>query len=147
MQQREARDRNVRRIEYIIRHEKQIAEAVREARLSVFGQPEIPGGGSAISKPTEAMAIRLADELQEVVVDGRPVEQPERWLKVISAVREWCGQDVIRAEIFKRRYSGEGYIRTCYDLHIVQQTYSVFLRDIRDFAIKCACQMQLIKVF
>lgn len=147
MQQREARDRNVRRIEYMIRHEKQIAEAVEEARLSVFGQPEIPGGGSAISKPTEAMAIRLADELREVDVDGRSVEWPERWLKVISAVREWCGQDTIREEIFRRRYSGEGYIRTCYDLHIVQQTYSVFLRDIRDFAIKCACQMQLIKVF
>ena len=147
MQQREARDRNVRRIEYMIRHEKQIAEAVEEARLSVFGQPEIPGGGSAISKPTEAIAIRLADELSEVSVDGRTVEWPERWLKVISAVREWCGQDTIREEIFRRRYSGEGYIRTCYDLHIVQQTYSVFLRDIRDFAIKCACQMQLIKVF
>ena len=147
MQQREARDRNVRRIEYMIRHEKQIAEAVEEARLSVFGQPEIPSGGSAISKPTEAMAIRLADELREVDVDGRPVEWPERWLKVISAVRDWCGQDTIREEIFRRRYSGEGYIRTCYDLHIVQQTYSVFLRDIRDFAIKCACQMQLIKVF
>lgn len=147
MQQREARDRNVRRIEYMIRHEKQIAEAVKEARLSVFGQPEIPGGGSAISKPTEAMAIRLADELQEVVVDGRPVEHPERWLKVISAVRQWCGQDTIREEIFRRRYSGEGYIRTCYALHISQTTYSVMIIEIRNYALQCACQMQLIKVF
>ena len=147
MQQREARDRNVRRIEYMIRHEKQIAEAVEEARLSVFGQPEIPSGGSAISKPTEAMAIRLADELSEVSVDGRPIERPERWLKVISAVREWCGQDTIRKEIFRRRYSGEGYIKTCYALHIAQATYSVILFEIRNYALQCACQMQLIKVF
>ena len=147
MQQREARDRNVRRIEYMIRHEKQIAEAVEEARLSVFGQPEIPGGGSAISKPTEAMAIRLADELREVDVDGRPVEWPERWLKVISAVRDWCGQDTIREEIFRRRYSGEGYIRTCLALHIAQATYSVIMFEIRNYALQCACQMQLVKVF
>ncbi len=147
MQQREARDHNVRQVEYMIRREKQIAEAVEEVRLSVFRPPEIPGGGSSISRPTESQAIRLAEELQEVTVDGRSIEWPERWLKVISAVREWCGQDVIREEIFRRRYSGEGYIKTCYDLHIVQQTYSVFLRDIRDYAIKCACQVQLIKVF
>jgi len=147
MQQRRARDRNVRLIEYMICHEKQIAEAVEEARLSVFVAPEIPSGGSAISKPTEAQAIRLADELREVDVDGRSVEWPERWLKVISAVRKWCGRDTIRKEVFRRRYKGDGYVSTCQAIHIAQQTYSDVLGRIRDYEVKCACQAQLIKVF
>ena len=147
--QRESRDANVRKIEYMIRHERQIAEAVTEAKLAPRGHTGgAPSGHSFVSDPTAAQAIRNADEVSLVEIDGGGrVEWPERWLKVVSAVRNWCGNDSIRGEIFKRRYAGESYIMTCDALHIVQQTYSVFLRDIRDYAIKCACQMQLIKVF
>ena len=147
--QRESRDANVRKIEFMIRHEKQIAEAVAEAKLAPRGHTGgAPSGHSFVSDPTAAQAIRNADEVSIVdLAGGGRVEFPERWLKVIAAVREWCGQDSIRGEIFKRRYAGESYITTCYTLHIVQQTYSVLLRDIRDYAIKCACQVQLIKVF
>jgi hypothetical protein len=81
------------------------------------------------------------------MVDGRKVFFPERWLSVIAAVREWCGKDSIKAEIFRRRYSGESYLSTCYALHIAQATYSVMMFEIRNFAIQCACQAQLVQVF
>lgn len=148
MQQRQARDKNVRKIEYMIRHEKQIAEAVQEAKLAPRGHTGGDHvGHSYIPDPTAAQALRIADEIPAVLVDGRKVYWPERWLTVIHAVREWCGQDSIRAEIFKRRYSGESYLSTCYTLHISQTTYSVMMFEIRNFAIQCACQAQLVQVF
>ena len=147
--QRESRDGNIRRVEWHIRHEKEIREAVAEAKLSTGGHTGgAPTGHTYISDPTANQAIRQADEVRVVNLEsGSKVEWPERWLSVINAVRAWCGEDFIRSEIFKRRYKGEGYVSSCCDLHIVQQTYSLILRDIRDYAIKCACQMQLVKVF
>lgn len=146
--QRESRDANVRKIEYMIRHEREIREAVEEARLAPrWHAGDAPSRQRFAADPTAAQALRLADEIPVVQVDGRPVEWPERWLKVIAAVREWCGADTIRAELFRRRYSGEGYISTCNGLHIAQATYSVLMFEIRTYAIQCACQMQLIKVF
>lgn len=146
--QRESRDANVRKIEYMIRHEKAIADAVEEVKLSPRGHTGgTPTGHSYIPDPTASQALRRAAEIPVVMVDGRKVFFPERWLAVINAVREWCGKDSIKAEIFRRRYSGESYLSTCYALHIAQATYSVMMFEIRNFAIQCACQAQLVQVF
>ncbi len=149
MQQREARDHNVRRIEYMIRHEKEITQAVDEAKHSPRGHSGgAATGHSFVSDPTAAQAIRLADELTIVQVAGRDVFYPERWLKVISALRSWCGRDNIRAEIFRRKYhTGEGYHRTCFALHIAERTYYDILAEIRGYALQCAAQAQVVKVF
>ena len=65
--QRESRDANVRKIEYMIRHEKQIAEAVTEAKLAPRGHTGgAPSGHSFVSDPTAAQAIRNADEVSIV---------------------------------------------------------------------------------
>ena len=146
--QRESRDANVRKIEYMIRHEKAIADAVEEVKLAPRGHTGGDHvGHSYIPDPTAAQALRRAAEIPVVMVDGRKVFFPERWLAVIGAVREWCGKDSIKAEIFRRRYSGESYLSTCYALHIAQATYSVMMFEIRNFAIQCACQAQLVQVF
>ena len=147
--QRESRDANVRKIEYMIRHERQIAEAVTEAKLAPRGHTGgAPSGHNYVSDPTAAQAIRNADEVSLVEIDGGGrVEWPERWLKVVGAVRSWCGNDTIRAEIFKRRYNGESYLSTCCFLRVTQHTYHDILQEIRQYAIQCACQVQLIKVF
>jgi len=149
--QRESRDVNIRKIEYMIRHEREIADAVEEAKRSpsqnLCGEHT---GRSYIPDPTAAQAIRNAEELQEVSVDGRPVEWPERWLKVISAVRSWCGEDSIRGEIFRRRYGGhrkESRFMTMGALHIAERTYYAVLDDIRSYAIQCAAQAQVVRVF
>ena len=149
--QRESRDANVRKIEYMIRHEKEIAEAVAEARLS----PSSNSGGehtrlSYVPDPTAAQAIRNAEEVIRVSVEGRMVEWPERWLKVINAVRSWCGEDSIRGEIFRRRYGGfrkESRFMTMGALHIAERTYYSVLDDIRAYAIQCAAQAQVVRVF
>ena len=147
--QRESRDANVRKIEYMIRHEKQIAEAVTEAKLAPrWHTGGAPSGHSFVSDPTAAQAIRNADEVSLVeIYGGGRVEWPERWLKVVSAVRNWCGNDTIRAEIFKRKYDGEVYHATCYALHIAERTYYDILAEIRGYALQCAAQMQVVKIF
>ena len=144
--QRESRDANVRKIEYMIRHERQIAEAVEEAKLAPRGHTG-GAGHSFVSDPTAAQAIRNADEVSLVEIDGGRVEWPERWLKVVSAVRAWCGNDTIRAEIFKRRYVGEWYRETCDKLNIASSTYNFMLGEIRGYALQCAAQAQVIKIF
>jgi len=149
--QRESRDANVRKIEYMIRHEKQIAEAVEEAKLSPSSN--LSGehtGHSYIPDPTASQAIRHAAEVPKVFVDGRTVEWPERWLKVIRAVRAWCVEDSIRGEIFRRRYGGhrkESRFLTMDSLHIAERTYYSVLDDIRAYAIQCAAQAQVVRVF
>ena len=147
--QRESRDANVRKIEYMIRHEKQIAEAVTEAKLAPRGHTGgAPSGHSFVSDPTAAQAIRNADEVSLVEIDGGGrIEWPERWLKVVGAVRAWCGNDTIRAEIFRRKYGGEVYHATCAVLHIAERTYYDILAEIRGYALQCAAQVQVIKIF
>lgn len=148
MQQREARDHNVRKIEWAIRNERRIAEAIEESRLAPGGYTGGgPSGHSYVSDPTAAQAIRATVEVRSVMIDGRRLEWPERWLDVISAVRNWCGKDTIRAEIFKRRYKGDSYLSTCHKLHIAERTYHYALHDIRVFAVQCAAQAQVIRVF
>lgn len=148
--QRESRDANVRKIEYMIRHERQIAEAVTEAKLAPRGHTGgAPSGHSFVSDPTAAQAIRNADEVSLVEIDGGGrVEWPERWLRVVRAVRSWCGRDTIKAAIFERRYSlGENSSCTCMGINVEVPTYYVILREIRNFALACAAQEQIVKVF
>ena len=149
--QRESRDANVRKIEYMIRHEKQIAEAVEEAKLSPSQNLSgVHTRSSYVPDPTAAQAIRNAEEVPMVSVEGRPVEWPERWLKVIRAVRSWCNEDSIREGIFRRRYGsgrGESRYSTMYALHIAERTYYNVLDDIRAYAIQCAAQAQVVRVF
>ncbi len=147
MTQRESRDGNVRRIEWAIRHEKEIHDAIEEAKLAPRGHTGGALGHSFISDPTAAQAIRRAVEVRRVDVGGRPLEWPERWIAVVCAVRNWCDRDTVRAEIFKRRYSGESYISTCHSLHIAEQTYHFILKEIRGYALQAAAQAQVVKVF
>ena len=148
--QRESRDANVRKIEYMIRHERQIAEAVTEAKLAPRGHTGgAPSGHSFVSDPTAAQAIRNADEVSLVEIDGGGrVEWPERWLKVVGAVRNWCNNDIFKAAIFTRRYEqNENSHATCAAVNIEINTYYYFLREIRNYAAQCAAQCQVIRVF
>ncbi len=146
--QRQARDHNVRKIEWAIRNERRIAEAVEEARLSPGGHTGgSPTGHTYISDPTASQAIRRAEEVCLVDVCGRRLEWPERWLAVVGAVRTWCNRDAVRAEIFRRRYAGESYIVTCAALHIAEQTYHFALKEIRGYSLQAAAQAQVVRVF
>ena len=147
--QRRSRDKNVRAFEFMMRNERKIRQAVEEARASKKGSTgRTPTGHAYISDPTAGEAIRNAEELHFVEIEGGGrVEWPERWLRVIDAVRAWCEPDAIRVEILRRRYSGESYIITCTAIHISERRYHDILFQLRSYALQCAAQMQVVKVF
>lgn len=147
MSQRESRDGNVRRIEWAIRHEKEIVDAVAEEKFAPKRSGGSSRGRSYVSDPTAVQAIRQAEEVRLVDVCGRRLEWPERWLSVVGAVRTWCNRDAVRAEIFRRRYAGESYIVTCAALHIAEQTYHFALKEIRGYSLQAAAQAQVVRVF
>ena len=147
--QRRSRDKNVRAFEFMMRNERKIRDAVEETRVSKKGSTgRTPTGHAYISDPTAGEAIRNAEELHFVEIEGGGrVEWPERWLRVIDAVRAWCEPDAIRVEILRRRYSGESYIITCTAIHISERRYHDILFQLRSYALQCAAQMQVVKVF
>ena len=149
--QRRTGNRNIDTIEDIFRREKEIREAVLEAKISGGGHTGgAASGHSYISDPTPAAALRRAVELNSVTLypSKERIFRPEAWLSVVDAVRAWCGRDSIKAEIFKRRYSGkENSYSTCMEIHVEKSTYYSILMEIRNFAIACAAQEQLVRVF
>lgn len=147
--QRRSRDKNVRAFEFMMRNERKIRDAVEETRVSKKGSTgRTPTGHAYISDPTAGEAIRNVEELSFVEIEGGGrVEWPERWLRVIDAVRAWCEPDAVRAEILRRRYNGESYVVTCREVHISSRVYHDVLYKIRVYAVQCAAQVQVIKVF
>lgn len=153
--QRRSRDKNVRTFEFMIRNERKIREAVEEARANKGGHSGgTPTGHAFISDPTAGEAIRNAEELSFVELDGGGrVEWPERWISVIDAVRAWCEPSYLRREILRRKYAGESWVRTCSEIkdakneYIKESKYRRILAAIRNYALQCAAQVQVIKVF
>lgn len=153
--QRRSRDRNVRAFEFMMRNERKIREAVKEVRLCKKGHTGgAPTGHAHIADPTAGEAIRRAEELSFVEIEGGGrVEWPERWLRVIDAVRVWCEPFYLRREILRRRYSGESWIRTCAevkvskDRRLTESKYRRIVAEICNYAVKCAAQMQVVKIF
>lgn len=153
--QRRSRDKNVRAFEFMMRSERKIREAVEEARASKKSRTgRTPTGHAYIPDPTAGEAIRNAEELHFVEIEGGGrIEWPERWLRVIDAVRAWCEPIPIRREILRRRYSGEGWVKTCAEIktaegrHLSESKYHRIVMGICNYAVKCAAQMQVVKIF
>lgn len=98
---------NREEIDFVFRHEREIREAVLEAKLGGDGHT----GGSAsghsyISDPTPASALRRVGEVGCVMIRDsigeRKIVHPEMWLKAVSSVREWCRRDNVFSAIFER---------------------------------------------
>ena len=148
--QRRCRVKNIDRIEEMFRREKELRETVLERKLGGGGRTGgAPTGHSYVSDPTAVGALRLAAKLNSVALfNGYIVYQPEAWLSVIDAVKTWCGRDELRSEIYRRRYKlGESYKTSCWDLHISSSTYHFLLVEIRNYALACAAQAQVVRVF
>jgi len=146
--QRQSSNLCIRKIEYVFYHEKSISDAVLEARNEPGGHTGGNAGHAFVSDPTAIKAIKNAEELKVITIDGdHKVSYPERWLRVCAAVREDSNTDAIKREIFRRRYGGEPYQRTCADVCIGETTYWMNLKEIRSYALACACQEGLVKVF
>ena len=144
---RESSDDAIRRIEWVFRREKAIRQAVYEKRMDRGGFTGGDGNGHCrISDPTALQAIRNVIELETIIIDdGGRIMYPEKWLRVIDKMREWCKEDTINAEIFRRRYEDEeAYYRTSMELHITGALYYQRLLKIRNQAKIFAAYEQLI---
>ena len=149
MQQRRTGDANIDKIENVFRQEREIRDAVLEAMVGAGGHT---GGGSTghsfISDPTAATALKRAELDCVILPTTDRIFRPTSWLAVIDAVRSWCGRDTIKAELFRRRYAvGESRHSTCREINIEKSTYYAILGEIRNYALQCAAQMQLIRIF
>ena len=153
--QRRSRNKHVRLVEFIFRNEIEIWEAVEKERS--IGTGKMGGASSGhvhISDPTANEAIRNVGELRCVFIrNGVKIDWPERWLRIIDAVRDWCEPNVLKREILRRRYSGESWVKTCADIkvspdkHLSESKYHRVVGQICTFAVQCAVQMQVIKIF
>lgn len=132
-------------VEWHLFREKEIKQAVDEARLDVASTGA--GSSAIISSPTESTALRNITQLSKVVLsDGSEVVRPELWLLAIKKIYE--GLNKKQKTIAKKRYrQGEPYMRTCINLTISQTTYFQTLTSIRNYAVVVAVQAGLIKVF
>ena len=132
-------------VEWHLFHEKEIRQAVDEARLDVASTGA--GSSAIISSPTESAALRNITPLSKVVLsDGSEVVKPELWLLAIKKI--YAGLDKKQKTIAKKRYrQGESYIKTCLNLTISQNTYFNTLTAIRNYAVVVAVQAGLVKVF
>jgi hypothetical protein len=133
-------------------HDK-IRQAVFEARND-SGAGKTGGNGSGhafVSDPTANVAIRKVSPLHAVTIEiGKneveTIKWPEKWLAVIEATyRRYEGGSV--ESLLKRRYDGETHAQTCMELCISQNVYYCILREVSQFALACACQVGLVKIF
>ena len=152
--QRRSRNKHVRTVEFMFRNEIEIWEAVEKAKHRTGGNMGGASSGHAfISDPTATEAIRNAEELRFVEIrNGVRIEWPERWLRIIDAVRDWCEPNVLKREILRRRYSGESWVKTCAEIkvkdkHLTESKYHRVVAQICTFAVQCAAQMQVVKIF
>lgn len=132
-------------VEWHLFREKEIRQAVDEARLDVASTGA--DSSAIISSPTESAALRNITPLSKVVLsDGSEVFRPELWLLAIKKI--YAGLDKKQKTIAKKRYrQGESYIKTCLNLTISQNTYFNTLTAIRNYAVVVAVQAGLVKVF
>lgn len=74
------------------------------------------------------------------------IKQPEKWLQVIEATyTQYSGGIVV--DLLKHRYNNKTYQQTCMALHISSSTYYQMITEVQQYAVACACQVGLVKVF
>lgn len=132
----------MRKIEFVFYHEREIREAILDAREGASAQSV--RNKNKISNPTAAKALRNITPLRSVRVCGAPLEWPEHWMQVVDAVYSWCTGDLL--VVARDRYSGVDYADTCVKLSISTKTYYNLLTCVRQHAALCAVQLGVIKV-
>lgn len=144
---------NSKLIERRFFQEEKIRRAVFEARHD-SGGGKTGGGGSGhafVSDPTASAAMREVSPLRAIEIETgknetETVKWPEKWLAVIEATYRRYGDGII-GELLHRRYSGEPYQTTCINLHISKSLYYQMMTEVQSFALACACQAGVAKVF
>ena len=150
--QNKNREKYFKAIDFIFYHEKQIRDAVKEARTSGSRDATISlfpvASANNFSDPTATKAIKNLIPLKFVKLpDGTIIKYPEKWLEVIEKTYSYCKkQNDCRFEVARRRYNNEDYRKTCIDLNISNTTRRRLLELMQIYAALQAVQAGLIRV-
>jgi len=132
---------NWKKIYFVFGHEKEIRKAVAEYR----DDPAKGSGGHAgVSDPTAVQALNAVEEVYCITIGTGKLVYPERWLKVIDQTYRWC--DSLHAEIARRNFNGEPWVKTCMALHISRATRYNFADEVSQRAMLYAVQARLITI-
>lgn len=115
------------------------------------------GGGSSnhafISDPTAILAMKHYEPLKKIIINADRLDEevinfPEKWLVVVDqTLMHFEDEELVNALLRRRFLDNEPMARTCIELEIGYNKY-YRLRDIGiDYALKCAIQLGLVKVF
>ena len=151
MSQRQSRgsEAYMRKIDFIFYREKEIREAVYQARLNMtVGGTLRLINSTGIPDPTATQAVRNLTPLKFVTLsEGEIIEYPERWLEVIDKTYKYCStQKDCRLEVARRRYRSEDYRKTCRELNISDTARRRLLELVKIYAALQAVQLGLIQV-
>lgn len=145
MKKRDARNNAYRLVERVLRNQRGIERAVKEARMQSGGHSGGSSGHAYISDPTAQQAVRLATELQAVTLDnGLVVRLPERWLKIVQHLYRECPATESRA--MRYYYSGHNAIETGVYCAMDESTVYRIRQEFRHMATELACQCGLVRV-
>lgn len=133
------------------------AVAIVRAEQGYYQGGTKSGGGSSnhafVSDPTAILAIKHYEPLKKVIINAERLDEevivhPEKWLTVVEQSFIHFNDDELVKELLRRRFlENEPMATTCIDLEIDYNKY-YRLRDVGiDYALKCAIQLGLIKVF
>ncbi|WP_110953056.1 hypothetical protein [Anaerosinus massiliensis] len=130
-----------------------IKKAVFEARKDPAAC-KTGGNGSGhafVSDPTANVAMKEVMPLPSVIIEvakneTEVIKQPEKWLKIVEQTYLYYKNGIVY-DMLKSRYSGEHYQKTCRELHISSSTYYQMITEAQHYALACACQVGLVRVF
>ena len=142
------RARAYKLVEYILRNDEAIKEAIIETRLKQRIGGNTGGGASGhamISDPTAMAAIKQTSRIKSVVLDdGNTVHQPEKWLMVLNYLYSVFPKSERRA--VRYFYNGHSAVETSMRFETSERNFYYMREDFRQACVELACQCGLVKV-
>ena len=145
MKKRDARNNAYRLVERVLRNQRSIERAVKEARLQPRGHSGGSAGHAFVSDPTAQQAVRLATELKVVTLDdGWTLRMPERWLTIVNHLYAEC--PATESNAMRYYYSGHTAVETGLHCAMDESTVYRIRQEFRHMATELACQYGLVRV-
>ena len=145
MKKQDVRNKAYRLVEKVLRNQRGIERAVKEARLQPGGHSGGCAGHAFVSDPTAQQAVRLATELSVVTLDdGWTLRMPERWLTIVNHLYAEC--PATESNAMRYYYGGHNAVETGAHCAMDESTVYRIRQEFRHMATELACQYGLVRV-
>jgi hypothetical protein len=131
-----------KKIDFVFYNKKKIQAAIDEIRQDKGHKSY---NGSGVSDPTAAVVINNLSPIRYAMIDGRRLEYPERWLKLVDLVYKNAsdtGKILLDGLYVYHKKSRDVYE----SIPIEQPTFSRYWKDIKHIQELYAVQLGLIRV-